>query len=46
MANWIMRMMEKKPFRLVSVALANKLARIAWVLLTRTGTYRPHAQMT
>ncbi len=31
--------MEKKPFRLVSVALANKLARIAWVVLTRKETY-------
>jgi transposase len=46
MANWIMRMMEKKPFRLVSVALANKLARIAWVLLTRAEAYRPYAHMT
>jgi len=36
MANWIRRLLEKKPFRLVSVALANKLARIAWVVLTRT----------
>lgn len=29
MANWIRKLMEKKPFRLVSVAPANKLARIA-----------------
>ena len=46
MANWMMRMMEKKPLRLVSVALANKLARIALVLLTRADTYRSHVQMT
>jgi hypothetical protein len=26
---------EKKPFKLVIVALANKMARIAWSLLTR-----------
>ncbi len=39
MANWIMRMLAKKPFRLASVALANKLARIAWVLLTRAEAY-------
>ncbi|MEH6950347.1 IS110 family transposase (plasmid) [Nitrobacter sp. NHB1] len=42
MANWIRKLMEKKPFRLVSVALANKLARIAWVVLTRKEAYRPY----
>jgi transposase len=35
MANWIKKRLEKKPFRVVSVALANKLASIAWVVLTR-----------
>ena len=33
--------MEKKPFRIVSIALANKLTRIAWVVLTRKETYQP-----
>lgn len=42
MANWIRKLLEKKPFRLVSVALANKLARIAWVVLTRKEAYRPY----
>ena len=42
MANWIRKLMEKKPFRLVSVALANKLARIGWVILARKEVYRPH----
>jgi len=41
MAAWLRRLLEKKPVRVVSVALANKLARIAWVLLTRQETYRP-----
>ena len=41
MADWIRKLAEKKPFRLVSVALANKLARIAWVVLTRKEAYRP-----
>jgi len=45
MADWIRKLMEKKPFRLVSVALANKLARIAWVVLTRKEAYRPYAPM-
>ncbi len=35
MAAWIRALLEKKPFKLVSIALANKLARIALVLLTR-----------
>jgi transposase len=42
LAAWIRKLLEKKPFRVVSVALANKLARIAWVLLTRKETYRPY----
>ncbi len=42
MANWIRKLLEKKPFRLVSVALANKLARVAWVVLTRSEPYRPY----
>lgn len=46
MANWIRKLMEKKPFRVVSVALANKLARIAWVVLTRKEAYRPYASAT
>lgn len=46
LANWIRKLLEKKPFRLVSVALANKLARIAWVVLTRKETYRPYELTT
>lgn len=42
MAAWIRKLMEKNPFRLVSVALVNKLARIAWVVLTRKEAYRPY----
>ena len=32
-----------KPFRVVAVALANKMARIAWALLAKGGTYRAPA---
>jgi transposase len=46
MANWIRKLSEKKPFRVVSVALANKLARIAWVVLTRKEVYHPDANLT
>lgn len=39
-ARWINALLEKKPPRLVSVAVANKTARIAWVLLVRKEDYR------
>ena len=44
MTDWVNGLLEKKPFRLVSVALANKLARIAWAILTKGDTYRPYGQ--
>jgi transposase len=36
---WAARLLERKPARLVSVALANKTARIAWAVLTRNQSY-------
>jgi transposase len=40
---WVNALLERRPARLVSVALANKAARIAWVILTRGETYRAPA---
>lgn len=37
---WIMRLLAKKPAKLVAVAIANKTARIAWAIMTKGGTYR------
>jgi transposase len=37
---WAKTLGERRPARLVSVALANKAARIAWALLARGGIYR------
>lgn len=42
-ATWLGRMLARKPVRLVAVALANKMARIAWALLARGESYRPAA---
>jgi len=39
-AAWINGLLARKPARLVSVALANKTARIAWALLVRREVYR------
>ncbi len=44
MTDWVIQLLEKKPFRLASVALANKLARIAWAVLTRGDVYRPYGR--
>jgi transposase len=40
---WIMKLLAKKPAKKVAVALANKMARIAWAILAKGGTYRPPA---
>ena len=37
---WLTRLLARKPFRVVALALANKMARIAWALLAKGGTYR------
>lgn len=37
---WVRGLLARKPARLVTVAVANKTARIAWAILTRGETYR------
>jgi len=41
--SWLARMLARKPRMLVSVALANKTARIVWALLVKGGTYEAPA---
>src|SRR6202051_920288 len=36
---WLTQLLARKPFKVVAVALANKMARIAWALLAKGGTY-------
>jgi transposase len=44
---WLTQLLARRPFRVVAVALANKMARIAWALLAKGGTYRaPHLVAT
>ena len=38
--SWLARMMARKPRMLVTVALANKMARIIWALVAKDGIYR------
>jgi transposase len=40
-APWIRSLLERRPARVVTVAMANKTARIAWAVLARGDTYRP-----
>ena len=41
LADWARTLLAKKPFRQVAVALANKLARIAWAILAGDDCYNP-----
>jgi len=38
--DWLAGLVARKPFKVVAVALANKMARIIWALLTKGGVYR------
>lgn len=37
---WLLALIERRPPNIVAVAIANKMARIAWALLMRNETYR------
>jgi transposase len=41
--SWLEQMLARKPRMLVTVALANKMARIVWALLVKGGSYRAPA---
>ena len=40
---WLTQLLARRPFKVVAVALANKMARVAWALLARGGSYRAPA---
>ena len=40
---WLARMLARKPVMVVAVALANRMARIAWALMTKKESYRAPA---
>lgn len=43
---WLVRLLQRKPRKLVAVALANKMARMAWAVMTSGETYRRPAAGT
>ena len=38
---WLMQLLERKPRKLAAVALANKMARIVWAMMSSGEAYRP-----
>jgi len=41
LADWARVLLAKKPFKLVAVALANKMARTAWAIMAKGTSYNP-----
>ena len=39
-SRWIATLLARRPYKIVAVALANKMARIIWALLVKGGTYQ------
>jgi transposase len=37
---WLTQLLARRPFKVVAIALANKMARVAWALLVKGGRYR------
>ncbi len=42
---WVRAVLERRPARLATVALANKTARIAWAVMTRNEVYHPKGRV-
>ena len=45
-AVWLLELLKRRPRKLVAVALANKMARILWAMMTRGQAYRPSPAAT
>lgn len=43
---WLRKILERRPVRLATIALANKMARIAWAVMTREEVYHPKGTIT
>ena len=46
MTEWLRALLLRKPRKVAAVALANKMARVAWALMTRGEVYRHAATAT
>ena len=43
---WLVKLLQRRKTKIAAVAIANKMARIVWVLMTRGGEYREPAVQT
>ncbi len=43
---WLIQLLARRPFKVVAVALANKMARVAWAVLARGETYRAPTRLS
>jgi transposase len=43
MADWARSLLARKPFQVVAIALADKMARIAWAVMARSMAYEPRS---
>ena len=43
---WVAKLLERKPAKVVAIAVANKLARIAWALMSTGQNFRAHVRTT
>ena len=43
---WLTQLLARRPFKVVAIALANKMARIAWALLANGSHYQPRLATT
>ena len=41
---WVAKLLARKPAKVVAIAVANKLARIAWAIMSKGETYRPRVR--
>jgi transposase len=39
-ADWLWKMLERKPVKVVAIALANRMARVVWALVRSGESYR------
>ena len=37
---WLVKLMQRRSVKIAAIALANKIARIAWAMMTRNESYR------
>ncbi|ARM10836.1 MULTISPECIES: IS110 family transposase [Rhizobium] len=44
-SGWLRRLMNRRPLKVVAIALANKIARIVWALLTKGGSYQAPTEL-